>query len=300
MLRCCKKIESLIMRKILIGLLLAIIGITGIVIVLASENALVVHPKGIIAQSELELIITNIVLMLTIIVPTYLLLSFVIWKYCIKNENAKYDPDHSFGPVGELIMWGLPSIIVVVMAIVTWNATHKLNPYKPIESEIKPLVVQVVALNWKWLFIYPEQGIATLNYFHIPDQTPIHLQLSADGTPMNSFWIPQLSGQIYSMTGMTTQLYLMADGPGEYMGRAVEINGEGYAGMTFPAKSSSQKDFDAWVAQIKKSSFHLTEDAYNELLKPAVNKSFIPFSEVDKDLYHKIIHKYMYPTKPVL
>ena len=231
------------------------------VIVLASENALVVHPKGIIAQNELELIIVNIILMLIIIVPTYILLFAVVWKYCIKNENAKYDPDHTFGPIGELIMWGFPSVVVVVMAIVTWDATHKLNPYKPIESEVKPLTVQVVAMDWKWLFIYPELGIATLNYFHIPERTPIHLKLTADGSPMNSFWIPQLSGQIYSMTGMTTQLYLMADGPGEYMGRAVEINGEGYADMTFPVKSTSSKDFEDWVAEVKKSPLHLTEDS---------------------------------------
>ena len=192
-----------------------------------------------------------------------------MWKYCIKNEDAKYDPDHTYGPLGELIMWGLPSIIVVVMAIVTWDATHKLNPYKPIESEVKPLTIQVVALDWKWLFIYPEQGIATLNFFHIPEQTPIHLRLTADGSPMNSFWIPQLSGQIYSMTGMSTQLHLMADGPGEYVGRAVEINGEGYADMTFSVKSTSPKDFEDWVAEVKKSPLHLTEDVYNELVKPS-------------------------------
>ena len=197
-------------------------------------------------------------------------------------------------------MWGLPSIIVVVMAIVTWDATHNLNPYKPIESEAKPLVVQVVAMDWKWLFIYPEQGMASLNYFHIPERTPIHLQLAADGSPMNSFWVPQLSGQIYSMTGMSTQLYLMADKPGEYMGRAVEINGKGYADMTFPVKSSSQQDFEAWVAEAKKSALKLNEDSYNELIKPSVNKSIILYSEVEYDLYHKLIHKYMYPTQPVL
>ena len=286
--------------KFLIGMLAVVIGVIGIVLVLANENALVVHPKGIIAQNELELIITNIILMLLIIVPTYILLFTVVWKYCIKNEKAKYDPDHTYGPVGELIMWGLPSIIVVVMAIVTWDATHKLNPYKPIESEVKPLTIQVVALDWKWLFIYPEQGIATLNYFHIPERTPIHLRLTADGSPMNSFWIPQLSGQIYSMTGMTTQLHLMADGPGEYVGRAVEINGEGYADMTFSVKSTSSNDFEDWIAQVKKSSLHLTKDIYDDLVKPSVNKSIILFSEVEKDLYHKIIHKYMYPTKPVL
>lgn len=286
--------------KFLIGLFAVAIGAAGIVIVLASENALLVHPKGIIAKSELELIVLNILLMLIIVIPTYILLFYIVYKYCLKNEHAKYDPDHSYGPVGELLMWGLPTLIVIVMSIVTWDAAHRLNPYKPLESDVKPLTVQVVAMDWKWLFIYPESGIATLNYLHIPEQTPIHFRLSADGSPMNSFWIPQLSGQIYSMTGMSTQLYLMAEGPGEYRGRAVEINGEGYADMTFPVKSTSQKDFEDWVAQVKKSSLHLTGEAYKELVKPSVYKSITLFSEVEKDLYDKIIHKYMYPTESVL
>jgi cytochrome o ubiquinol oxidase subunit II len=287
-------------KKLLIGMLAVVIGVIGIVIVLASKNALVVHPKGMIAHHILELIIANIILMLLIIIPTYLLLFAVVWKYCIKKNDAKYDPDHTYGSVGELIMWGLPAIIVVIMAIVTWDATHKLNPYKPIESEVKPLSIQVVAMNWKWLFIYPELGIATLNDFHIPEQTPIHLRLTADRSPMNSFWIPQLSGQIYSMTGMSTQLYLMANEPGEYVGRAVEINGEGYAGMTFSVKSTSPNDFEDWIARVKNSSLHLSEDVYEDLVKPSVNQSIIFFSEVEKDLYHKIIHKYLYPTQPVL
>lgn len=287
-------------RKFLIGILAIVLGVVGIVTVLASENALVVHPKGMIAQSELELIIANIILMLVIILPTYALLFTVVWKYCLKNEPAKYDPDHSFGAMGVVLMWGLPSIVVIVMSIVTWNATHKLNPYKPIDSQVKPLTVQVVALDWKWLFIYPELGIATLNYLHLPERTPIHFKLTADGSPMNSFWIPQLSGQIYSMTGMSTQLYLMADGPGKYLGKAVEINGEGYADMTFSVVSSSQSHFEDWIKEVKKSSHHLTEETYEELVQPSVNKSVILYSEVEEDLYHKIIHKYMFPTKPVL
>jgi cytochrome o ubiquinol oxidase subunit II len=287
-------------RKFLIGLLIVVIGVIGITVVLTDENALVLHPKGTIAHDELDLIILNFILMLLIIVPTYILLFTVVWKYCIKNKKAKYDPNHTYGPVGELIMWGLPTIVVIALAIVTWDATHKLNPYKPIESEVKPLTIQVVALDWKWLFIYPELGIATLNNLHIPERTPIHFKLTADGSPMNSFWIPQLSGQIYSMTGMSTQLYLMADGIGEYVGRAVEINGKGYADMTFSVKSITAKDFEDWITQVKKSSLHLTEGAYDDLIKPDVNKSSIFFSEVENDLYHKIIHKYMYPTKPVL
>jgi len=287
--------------KFLIGIFTIVLAVIGIAFVLTSKHALVFHPKGIIAQKELELIITNIILMLIIIVPTYIFLFAVVWKYCIKKDKAKYDPEHSYGPIGELIMWVLPAIVVVIMSTVTWEITHKLDPYKPLESEDKPLTVQIIALNWKWLFIYPEQGIAALNYFHIPDHTPIHLNLAADHSPMNSFWIPQLSGQIYSMAGMRTQLYLMANEIGEYTGKAVEINGEGYADMTFHVKSTSKNDFETWVKEIKESSKnHLSEKAYNELVKPEVNKSVIFYSEVEPDLYNKIIHKYMYPPNQVL
>lgn len=286
--------------KFLIGLLAVILGVIGCVIVLASEHALVVQPKGIIAHHELALIITNILMMLSIIIPTYILLFLVVYQYCIKNEKSEYDPEHTVGSFGELMMWVLPSIVVAAMSLITWKATHKLDPYKPIQSDFKTLTVQVVALNWKWLFIYPEQGIATLNYLYIPEKTPIHLNLAADGSPMNSFWIPQLSGQIYSMAGMRTQLYLMADGPGEYTGRAVEINGKGYSDMTFPVISSSQEGFEIWVDLVKKSPFRLTEDEYNALLKPVVIKNITLFSEVEKDLFHKIIHKYMYPAVPLL
>lgn len=283
-----------------LGLFLVAAAVVGIVVVLASENALVVHPKGIIAHQELELIIINILLMLSIIFPTYILLFLVVWKYCISQKMTKYEPEHKYGIKGQLIMWALPAVIVIALSIVTWDKTHKLNPYKPLEGDSDPLVVQVVALNWKWLFIYPEQGIAVLNYLQIPERTPIHLKLAADGSPMNSFWIPQLSGQIYAMTGMATQLYLMADGIGEYTGKEVEINGDGYADMTFTVKSTSGKDFNDWVEQVKKSPKHLSEDAYNELVKPHIIKSVILYSEVENDLYLKLIRKYKYPMKPVL
>lgn len=287
--------------KFLLGLLaLVLFDAIGIYFVLSNENALVVHPQGIIAEGILTLILSNIFLMLLIILPTYILLFTIVWKFCLKNNPKDYDPHHSFGFMGNLLMWGLPTIIVIIMSVITWEATHRLNPYKPIESDVPPLHVQVVALDWKWLFIYPDLGIATLNYLHIPERTPIHFRLTADGSPMNSFWIPQLSGQIYSMTGMSTQLFVMANGIGEYRGRAVEINGEGYSDMTFPVKSTSQKDFDDWVQQVKASKDQLSEDSYKQLVAPSVNKSIIYFSDVDKDLYHKIIHKYMYPTKPVL
>jgi cytochrome o ubiquinol oxidase subunit 2 len=238
--------------------------------------------------------------MLLIILPTYVLLFAVVWKYVIKNDQSEHDPDHSYGTLGEILMWGLPAIISIALSIVTFFYTFKLNPYKPIESDVKAIEVQVVAIDWKWLFIYPEAGIATLNYLQIPEKTPVHLSLTADHSPMNSFFIPQLSGQIYAMTGMRTQLNLMADGVGVYEGRAIEINGEGYADMNFKVVSSTQKEFEDWIAQVKKSSLHLTDNVYSELTKPEVNSSVLLYADVEKDLFDNIIKKYMYPTTPVL
>lgn len=282
--------------KFVISILAIFIAALAIVFVLRSDNALVINPKGAIAHSELNVIITNILLMLVIVVPTLIVLLLTVWKYHHKNLKAKYDPEHSHGAMGELMLWIIPTIIIAVMTISTWNVAHELDPYQPIKSEVKPLTIQVVALDWKWLFIYPEQGIATVNFVQFPAKTPIQFALSADGSPMNSFWIPQLSGQIYSMTGMITPLHLIASGPGEYHGQAAEINGEGYADMTFVAKSSLQSDFDDWVAHVKQSPLKLTEAVYQELAKRSIKNPVALYSYVDKELFNKIVMKYMNPN----
>ncbi len=287
-------------KKILIGIILVVLGFLGIILVLSNENALSMHPRGIIARDILHLIWANFALMWIIIIPTYFLLFWVVWRYGLKNENAVLDPEHTSGTLGAVLMWGLPTLIVIPLALITWDATYKLNPYKPIASEVKPLTVQVVALDWKWLFIYPEQGVATLNYLHIPAHTPIHLQLTADHSPMNSFWIPQLSGQIYSMAGMTTQLHIMADKVGDYAGKEVEINGEGYADMTFAVRAVEPTEFGDWVQLVKASPHHLTADVYEQLTKHLVQKNILLYSEVEENLFHKIVHKYMYPIRKVL
>ena len=286
--------------KFIVAILAIATAAFAIFFLLRSERTLITHPKGIIAHSELKLIKTNILLMLIIIVPTLILLFVTIWKYRAKNSKAKYDPEHSHGVFGELILWIIPAIVIAVMAVVTWKATHKLDPYKPLGGEVKPITIQVVALDWKWLFIYPEQGIASLNFVQFPEKTPIHLELAADGSPMNSFWIPQLSGQIYAMTGMITQLHIMADASGEYIGRAAEINGKGFADMTFVAKSTSQMDFDEWVAYVKQSSAKLTDQIYNELVNPSRNNPVLFYSYVEPDLFNKIVMKYMHPATATL
>jgi cytochrome o ubiquinol oxidase subunit 2 len=272
--------------KLAIGFLAILFGALAIHLALKSEKALVTHPKGIIALSELNLMTTVIFLMLIVVVPTFIFLFIAT----AKSGNKKY-PHTKFS---ELILWIIPAVVIAVMAVVTWDATHKLDPYRPLVSDVPPLKIQVVALDWKWLFIYPEQGIATVNFLEFPAKVPIEFFLAADGSPMNSFWLPELSGQIYAMTGMTTKLHIMADGPGVYTGRASEINGKGYADMTFVAKSSTQSDFDDWVSLVRLSPLQLTDLVYDEFAKPSLKLPVTLYSSVEKDLFHKIVMKYMH------
>lgn len=281
--------------KLAAGFLAVLCAALVIYFVLSSENALVTNPKGIIAKSELKLIATNYLLMLIVVVPTLIALFVIAWKYRAKNTKAKYQPEHKHTVFSEVLLWVIPSLVIAVMAIITWKATHELDPYRPINGDVKPLTIQVVALDWKWLFIYPEQGIAAVNYVQFPSETPIHLDLAADGSPLNSFWLPELSGQIYCMQGMSSQLHIMADKAGEYRGSAAEINGKGLADMTFVAKATTPSDFETWVAQVKRSSHPLTDPVYQELLKPSQNNSVALYSSVEGNLYHKILMKYVKP-----
>lgn len=262
-----------------------------VVFILNGESALVAQPKGMIARKQWHLMLTNLGLMLVVIVPTLILL-FVAVKRQLKGSSK-----NPLKEVRQWILWVIPTVIVAIMAFITYRATHQLDPYRPIVSEKEPLHIQVIALDWKWLFIYKELGIASLNYLQIPDQTPIRFSLSADGSPMNSFWIPQLSGQIYSMTGMVTTLYVQADGPGEYIGRAAEINGDGFADMTFLVKSTSPLEFQNWVRKVKASKNPLTQAAYAKLVPPSKNEPIKEYFPVEKGLFENAVKKYVTPPK---
>lgn len=284
------------MKKIQHGFVLLAIAfaILAIIFVLKSEHALITHPKGLIAKSELHLIVTNILIMLCIIAPTFVLLFWVAWKYRLrKNHKPSQTPQKSFPLSPQILFWVAPSLIVLAMAPIMWKKTHELDPYQPLKVEGKPLTIQVIALDWKWLFIYPEQNIASLNFVQIPEKTPIHFELAADDSPMNSFWIPQLSGQIYAMSGMITQLHLIADTVGVYQGRAAEINGEGFADMTFVVKSTTLTDFETWVDTVKKTPNPLTHPVYNDLMKKSVKNPITLYSQVENALFHQVVMKYM-------
>jgi cytochrome o ubiquinol oxidase subunit 2 len=282
-------------RKYLFILLsLLAVGIVVALIVGAADNWAVLTPKGLIAQKERELIIIATLLMLVVVIPVFVLTAVIVWKYRAGNLKAKYTPDWEGNKTLEAIWWGFPCAIILVLAVLTWQSSHSLDPFKPIEAATKPLNVQVVALQWRWLFIYPEQNIATVNFLEIPEDTPVNFILTSDA-PMNSFWIPQLGGQVYAMSGMSTKLHLMANEPGSYTGLSSNLSGAGFANMQFTTQAVTQTSFDEWVAKTHALPDQLTLNDYNYLAIPSEDKQVIYYSGVEKDLYNHVVMKYMAP-----
>lgn len=230
--------------------------------------------------------------MLAVAIPMLTLLYFFAWKYRETNSNAKHEPNKRLGKFAVIGLWLIPVTTILVLTSVAWPATHKLDPHKAISAEAKPLNIQVIALRWKWLFIYPEQGIATVNYVQIPVNTPVKFDLTADEAPMNSFWIPHIGGQLYAMTGHSNQLNLMADTPGDYTGRAAEINGDGFSGMNFSAQVVSSEDFEQWSQDVVQSPNMLDAAAYSKLLLPSENNPAAFYANAKPNLYDTVLLKY--------
>ncbi len=277
--------------KFVFVLLFVICGALAIYWVVQSPHTVVFHPKGSIAEQEFSLIKKNLSLMIAIILPTLILLLLTAWKYRSSNTKKEHEPGKSLSGWQEVTLWIIPSVIIALMVPINWKATRELDPYRSISGEKEPLTIQVVALDWKWLFIYPEQGIATINFVQFPEKTPIRFALCADRSPMNSFWIPSLSGQIYAMTGMTTVLHLIANEPGEYAGKAAEINGEGYSRMTFKAKSSTEDAFTEWVKSVKHSPLTLDKEMYRHLAKPSIDHKVAEYGRVAPDLFEMVLEQ---------
>ncbi|MDB6081389.1 MAG: Ubiquinol oxidase subunit 2 [Chlamydiia bacterium] len=285
-----KKYTIAFFALLLIGVVIAIT----LFVKSGSVNIAVLNPKGLIALKESDLFVTATLLMLIIVVPVLVLTFAIIWKYRAGNTEAKYTPDWDNSITAECLWWGLPCLIILALSIITWTSTHELDPYKPLDVPTKPITIQVVALQWKWLFIYPEEKIVTVNFVQFPKETPINFQITADA-PMNSFWIPQLGGQIYAMPGMKTKLHLIANEVGSFNGLSANLSGEGFAGMTFIAKASTRKDFETWVDTIKRSAIPLNLDGYNKLVEPSRANPEISYRLQEENLYDRIVMKYMMP-----
>jgi cytochrome o ubiquinol oxidase subunit II len=255
------------------------------------SSILLFDPKGPIGEAERFVIIAAIALMLIVVIPVFFMAFWFPLKFRASNPEATYMPKWSYSGKIEFFMWAIPFAIVTVLAILAWTSTHALDPYKPIASTEQPINIEAVSLDWKWLFIYPDHNIATVNQITFPVNVPVSFKLTSE-TVMTSFFIPQLGSQIYAMGGMQTQLHLLADKPGVYAGHNQQYSGRGYSDMQFTANAVSREEFQSWAQKIKQSSEKLDVDRYKKLAKPSVGDPVTYFSSVEPDLFKYIIRQF--------
>lgn len=267
--------------------------VAGAGLTLAGCSGGVLDPKGQVGMDEKNLIILCTILMLIVVVPVIVLTLYFAWKYRASRDFEIYTPKWAHSTKIEAIVWSIPILIVISLSVITWRSTHALDPYSPLEGKGDHLTVEVVSLNWKWLFIYPEQGIATVNELVFPANKPVAFKITSEST-MNSFFIPQLGSQIYSMAGMETKLHLIANEPGTYKGISSNYSGAGFTGMKFNAIATpTEGDFNDWVASVKQAQTALTPASYEQLAKPSENNPVTYYSKVSEGLFHDIVMKYM-------
>ncbi len=269
------------------------------VALLTGCNAVLLSPSGDLAVRQRDLIIISTGLMLLIIVPVIVLTLLFAWRYRASNQQAEYAPDWDHSTLLELLIWAAPLLIIIALGALTWVSTHKLDPYRPLaqldaERELppdsQPLTVEVVALDWKWLFFYPEQGIATVNELAAPVDRPIRFRITAS-TVMNSFFIPALAGQVYAMPGMETKLHAVINQPGIYDGFSANYSGAGFSGMHFKFHGMSTREFEQWVQQNKAGGTALTRDAYLKLEQPGGREPVRRYASVASGLYDAILNR---------
>src|SRR5215813_8175851 len=265
---------------------LAILLISAAVLGGCSEGVL--DPKGPIAAAERLIMLNSTAIMLAIVIPTMLATLGVAWWFRSSNKRARYLPDFEYSGRVELLVWSIPAMTVLLVGGVTWLSSYDLDPPKPIASAVKPVRVQVVALDWKWLFIYPDEGIASVNHLTIPSGTPISFELTSSGV-MNSFFVPQLGGQIYTMAGMVTRLHLQADQTGTYRGMSANYSGAGFSDMYFKVDAVSAERFAQWVAATRTTGPVLNAQTYADLAKSSQAVTSFSYRTVAPDLFKGIV-----------
>lgn len=272
---------------------------------LGACNAVVLSPSGDVAEQQRNILIQSTSLMLLIVIPVMILIAVVAWRYRQSNTSATYAPDWDHSTHLELVIWSVPLLIIICIGAITWASTHLLDPYRPlgriaaerpIPEGTKALRVDVVALDWKWLFIYPEYGVATVNELAAPVDRPIDFHVTASSV-MNSFFIPALAGQVYAMPGMQTQLKAVINKSGKYAGFSANYSGAGFSGMRFAFLGVSNADFDKWIAKAKLEGSSLDRAAYLQLEKPSEREPVRRYAGVDPSLFDAIINMCVEPSK---
>ncbi|PZU73405.1 MAG: ubiquinol oxidase subunit II [Brevundimonas sp.] len=276
-----------------------------VVAMLSACDLVVLKPAGDVAAQQGDLLMISTLLMLLIIVPVMALIVFFAWKYRASNKDADYRPDWDHSTSLELVIWAAPLLIIICLGALTWAGTHLLDPYRPIDrikpghavaENVEPLQVNVVALDWKWMFIYPQYGVATVNELAAPVDRPIRFHITSSSV-MNSFYIPALAGQIYAMPGMETKLHAVINRPGEYQGFSANYSGDGFSHMRFAFHGLDQAGFDRWIAGVRQSGQTLDRDRYLELEKPSEKVPVMHFGQVDGALWDAILNMCVEPGK---
>ena len=271
----------------------------------AGCDMIVLDPAGDVARQQGDLIVISTVLMLLIIIPVMALTIFFAWRYRASNKEATYKPDWDHSTQLELVIWAAPLLIIICLGAITWVATHLLDPYRPLaESQhkteqaaaTKPLEVHVVALDWKWLFIYPEQGVATVNELALPINREVRFRISASSV-MNSFYIPAMAGQIYAMPGMETKLHGVLDKTGDFVGFSANYSGAGFSNMRFAVKSVDEAGFDKWIAETKGAGGSLDRAGYLQLERPSEKEPVRRYAAVEPGLFDKVVNMCVEPGK---
>ena len=264
------------------------LGVCAALLVASCQPAGVLDPQGPIASAALLLLLNSTAIMLVVVVPVIVATLGFAWWYRSSNARASHSWDPAYEGRIEFVTWSIPALIVILLSGVIWIGSHQLDPRAPIPADAKPLRVDVVALDWKWLFIYPDQGIAAVNQLVIPAGTPVHFRLTS-ATVMNSFFVPQLGSQIYAMGGMTTHLNLLSDEPGEYPGFSANFSGDGFSEMRFIATAVPAGDFDSWIAKARGTGSALDGAGYAALAKPSKAVPPATYRSVDPKLFERII-----------
>lgn len=279
-------------RRALVWLLLAggllFIGILWLI--LRDQTFPLLQTRGEIAHRERDLLLFATGLALLVLIPVYAMLFLFAWRYR-QGHRREYKPDWDSNKTYEVIWWGIPIVIILVLGVVTWITSHSLDPYKPLTSHKKPLQVQVIAMEWKWLFLYPDYNVASVNEVAFPVDTPVEFTITSDGA-MNSFWVPQLAGQIYAMSGMSTKLHVSADRVGDYKGLSSNVSGPGFSDMKFTARAVSEAEFRQWLARTRTTGRALDRSTYDQLRAKSVNNTVSYYSGLDGGLYDRIVMSY--------
>jgi cytochrome o ubiquinol oxidase subunit 2 len=265
------------------------IGVLALALPLAGCGG-VLDPHGPIGSSERLILIDSVAIMLVIVIPVIVATLGFAWWFRASNDRATYLPYWSFSGQLELIVWAIPALVITFLGGIAWFGSHALDPFKPLDSQSPAVEIQVVSLDWKWLFIYPNDGVASVNQLVIPAGTPVHFTLTSTGV-MNSFFVPQLGSQIYTMAGMTSQLSLQADEPGDYPGISAQFSGDGFSDMRFVVHAMAADDYARWLASAKDRGAVLDNAAYAALAQQSSNVKATTYHGVDPKLFDSIVNE---------